>query len=106
MYDVLKMSPVKMTKAWQTSNRFVSSAIRSDRRGDVSFNPHAHRNWWDGFSEPWARLLVYNWARGKVQGHFSETDADMIGRSISRYETIDKLGEVGTGTPAGPKLRS
>ena len=30
----------------------------------------------------------------------------MIGRSISRYETIDKLGEVGTGTPAGPKLRS
>ena len=30
----------------------------------------------------------------------------MIGRTISHYETIDKLGEVATGNPAGPKLMS
>ena len=48
-------------------------------------------------------MLVYNWARGKVQGHFSETDADMIGRAISHYETVDKLGRVAAGNPAGPK---
>ena len=29
----------------------------------------------------------------------------MIGQTISDYNIIEELGEVGTGTTAGPKLR-
>ena len=36
----------------------------------------------------------------------TKMDANMIGRAISRYETVDKLGAVATGNPAGPKLMS